>query len=260
MTSPNAKASAAEVAEAPWYDLLCDAPGPPEDAMQQDDTIHQVMSVLRARYEDDPTVLCSDETNLIYDSAVPGSVVVPDGYIVFGVDAGTIKRERRSYRIDEWGQSPAFVLEVASESTASNDLNEKREIYARMGAQEYWRLDRLRYLYGEPLVGERLVNGEYERLELHREANGDVWCGSEVLGIEFVYRPEGDYGRFLLRDSATGEWLNTLAEERAAHAATEAARQAAEAEAEVERQMRQAAEARNEELEAELERLRRHES
>ena len=141
---------------------------------------------------------------------------------------------------------------MASESTADRDLGEKREIYARMGAQEYWRMDRTGEYYGEPLVGERLVNGEYERIELHAEPNGDIWSRSDALGVDFYYRLDDDdeVGRFLLRDSVTGEWLNTLSDEIAAHAETEAAR--AEAEAAL-----VAAEARNQELQAELERLRR---
>ena len=115
-----------------------------------------------------------------------------------------------------------FVLEVASESTAHRDLGEKREIYARMGAQEYWRLDRDGEYYGEPLVGERLVNGEYERIELHTEANGDTWSRSEVLGVDFYHSVDDDgYGIFLLRDSVTGEWLNTLSDEIAARQAAE---------------------------------------
>ena len=219
--------------ETPWYDLI-DDPVPPEDAMQQDDTLYYIMSGIRARYENDPTVLVSDETNLVYDSARPGSVVAPDGYVVFGVDVGTIKRDRRSYRIQEWGPSPAFVLEAASESTASNDLGRKREIYASMGALEYWRLDRTGLYYGEPLVGERLVDGEYQRLDLHTSDNGDLWSRSEVLGLDFYYHvDEEGYGEFLLRDSATGEWINTLGRETAARHA-EAAR-ADRAEAEVRR-------------------------
>ena len=121
--------------------------------MQQADTILYVMAILKARYENVPTVLWSSQSNVIYDSETPGSVIEPDGYLVFGVPARFIEAERRSYRIDEWGKPPDFVLEVASESTARRDLTEKREIYARMGAQEYWRLDKFGY-YGEPLVGE----------------------------------------------------------------------------------------------------------
>lgn len=128
--------------------------------MQQEETILNLMSILKARYGSDPTVLCVNQTFVIYDSTVPGSFVVPDGFLVFDVNAVTIHEIRNSYRIDEWGQPPDFVLEVASESSAARDLGEKREIYARTNAQEYWRLDRKAEYYGEPLVGERLVDGE----------------------------------------------------------------------------------------------------
>ncbi len=244
MTTRQTKASPtiAAVDETPWYDLI-DDPEPPEDAMQQADAIHYVMSIIRARYESDPNTLCSEQTNIIYDSQIRGSFVAPDGYVVFGVHAEAIERDRRIYHIDEWGEPPAFVLEAASESTAARDLTEKREIYARMGAREYWRLDKRTEYYGEPLVGERLVDGEYQRYELHTEANGDVWSRSEALGIDFFFRVEEGEGRFLLRDSVNGEWLRDLPEEIAAHAETESARQLAEAQ--------------NLELLAELDRLRR---
>lgn len=250
--APATAALSADVKETPWYELIDEVPEPPEDGMQQDDTITLVKSILMARYaHDSSTLIAGPSVNLVYDSQIPGSFVVPDCYVVFGVDTRTIRRDRRLYRIDEWGSIPAFVLEVASESTAPRDLDEKREIYARMGAQEYWRLDVTGgEYYGEPLVGERLVNGEYVRFELHTEASGDIWSRSEVLGVDFYYREDEDgYGSYLLRDSATGEWLNTLGEEIVAHAETESARQAAETRA-VE------AEARNRELQAELDRLR----
>ena len=235
MTTAKTHALAADAAvETPWYELLNDAPEPPEDAMHQADIILYIMSLLWVRYKNVPGALVSEQTNVIYDSEVPGSVVVPDGYVVFGVDTETIKMYRRSYRIDEWGVAPAFVLEVASESTAHRDLTEKRALYARMGAQEYWRLDRHGF-YGEPLVGERLVDGEYVRFPLHTAANGDVWARSEVLGVDFYHRVEDGISWFLLRDSATGDWLGDAGEER---------------------ERRLAAEARNRELEAELERLR----
>ena len=266
-----------DAGEVPWYDLIPEVPEPPEDGMQQASIILYIMSILWARYKNDRTVLVSKETNVIYDSDVPGSFVVPDGYIVFGVDTDTIEMYRRSYNIDEWGVVPAFVLEVASESTAGRDLGEKRALYARMGVQEYWRLDRHGF-YGEPLVGERLVDGEYMRFELHTESDGDVWSRSEVLGVDFYHRVEDGISWFLLRDSATGEWLGDLSEEVEAHAETEAARQAAEAarrvaeaRAQEEEAARRAAEARaaeeeaarmeaeqrNRELQAELERRRR---
>ena len=223
------------VEETPWYDLL-DVPEPPEDGMVQDELQSDFKEILRARYARNPSVYVSGPlTFVIYDSETPGSFVAPDCFIVFGVDADVMRLERIIYRIDEWGVPPAFVLEVASPSTAQRDLTEKRAIYARMGAQEYWRVDRTGENYGQPLVGERLVDGEYVRLELHTEPDGDIWSRSEVLGVDFYYRVEDGIGTFSLRDSATGEWLNTLGDEIAA---------------------RQAAQARNRELQAEVERLR----
>lgn len=244
-----------DAVETPWYELIPEVPEPPEDGMQQDDVITLVKTMLKALFADDPSALVfGPSVNLIYDPAVPGSFVVPDCCLILGVDARFIRYERRSYRIDEWGQPPVFVLEVASESTANNDLREKREIYARMGAREYWRLDVTGGdYYGEPLLGERLVNEEYERIELHREANGDIWSRSGVLGVDFYFSVDDDgYGAFLFRYGETGEWLNDLSGEIAA-------RQAAEARAEAVEVELRAAEARNRELEAELERLRQSE-
>ena len=261
MTTARTKAPPAPLAddaveEIPWYELINDAPEPPEDAMQQADIILYIMSLLWVRYKNVPGALVSEQTNVIYDSDVPGSVVVPDGYVVFGVDTETIKMYRRSYRIDEWGVAPAFVLEVASESTAHRDLGEKREIYARMGVQEYWRMDRHGY-YGEPLVGERLVDSEYVRIDLHTEPNGDTWSRSEVLGVDFYHRIEDGISWFLLKDSATGEWLGDAGEEREARLEAEARLAESEARLSEQEARLQEQEARNLELEAELERLRR---
>ena len=252
MTTANSKPSATTAVEIPveipWYDLIGD-PEPPEDGLQQEDTIVDLMSILKTRYDSDPTVLCVNQTFVIYDSSVPGSFVAPDGFIVFDVDAVHIHDIRNSYRIEEWGQPPVFVFEVASGSTASRDLGVKRRIYAQMPAQEYWRFDRRGEHYGEPLVGERLVDGQYQRFELHTDANGDIWSRSEVLGVDFVYRVEEGVNPFHVRDSTTGEWLNPLWRERRARQEEVAARQQAEDQAE------QAA-VRIRELEAELERLR----
>ncbi len=244
----NATANSAPLSvagETPWYELISEVPEPPEDAMQQEDTILDVMSILKARYENVSGALWCSQSNIIYDSQTPGSVIAPDGMIVLGLhaDGKTIKRDRRIYRIDEWGVPPAFVLEVGSRSTGARDLGVKRDLYARIGVREYWRLDWAGESYPVPLEGERLVDGQYVRLELHTEPDGEVWSRSEALGVDFFCRTSEDgISDFRLRDSATGEWLNTLGDEIAA-------RQAAETQA-------QTAEARAAQLEAEVQRLR----
>ena len=236
MTTIRADATAvADADQIPWYDLIDDVPEPPEDGMQQYDTIIYILAILGARYAHDPNILVAGSAVfIVYDSATPGSVIAPDAFVVFGVPERLIKRIRRLYRIDEWGPPPAFVVEVASESTAGRDMREKREIYARMGALEYWRLDPSGgEYYGEPLVGERLADGKYERFETRVEGNGDVWARSEVLGVDFYWRVgEDGFGEFLVRDSETGEWLGDLSEERAARLVAESERDAAKARAE----------------------------
>ena len=77
MTTARSKSralSSTAAADMPWYELIDDAPEPPEDAMQQAGTILYVMSILMARYKNDRMALVSEQTNVIYDSAVPGSV------------------------------------------------------------------------------------------------------------------------------------------------------------------------------------------
>ena len=78
MTTSNRGTSPASTVEIPWYDLIGD-PEPPEDGLQQEETIVNLMSILKARYESDPTVLCVNQTFVIYDSTVPGSFVASDG-------------------------------------------------------------------------------------------------------------------------------------------------------------------------------------
>ena len=245
-----------------WYDFVPDPP-PVEDGMLQNPIIEDIASILRLRYKPRAdSVLVSGPTFILYDINDPNARIAPDCYVVFDVDARAIV-EHNSYRIWQWGKPPDFVLEIASESTALNDLTTKRDIYARMGALEYWRFDPSGgELYGEPLAGECLVDGRYEPYPIYTSADGDIWARSEALNLDFYMR--GD--RFWVMDSATGEWLNFLEAELAAHEVTKMARdmerQAHETTRlayDMERQARLSAEAQARELRAELDRLRQSE-
>ena len=62
---------------------------------------------------------------------------------------------------------PDVVVEVASHSTCRNDNVGKREIYRQIGVPEYRRFDPTGgAFYGQPIIGERLVNHQYEPLPL----------------------------------------------------------------------------------------------
>ena len=75
-------------------------------------------------------------------------------------------------------------MEIGSPGTKRSDSTIKRAVYANIGVSEYWRYDeRGGDFYGEPLVGDRLVNGEYQRLPLREDANGRVWAYSAALNL-----------------------------------------------------------------------------
>ena len=189
-------------------------------------------------------------TMLYYDEGNNRVFVSPDCYVVFDLSEEAERslsiHERNTYLLWEVGKPPEFVLEIGSRSTADVDTGRKRHLYARLGVSEYWRHDPTGGdFYDEPLVGERLVDGEYQRFEMRRESDGSVWAYSEALNLE-VWWIEGE---LQFRDPADGKWLLSHAEdaERA---------DAAELWADAEHSRRLRAETRVAELEAELRRLR----
>ena len=137
-----------------------------------------------------------------YRHGDPKAVVAPDVFVVLGVE----KKERRSYLVwEEGGVVPAFVVEVASDSTDRRDATSKRATYEQMGVREYWRFDPLGVLIREGLQGWRLGGGRYERV---RATRADGWHRSEALGLEL--RAEGRLLRFW--DPQKGEALVTHSE------------------------------------------------
>ena len=211
---------------------------PLPDAMIQEPYITDSLYLARDHLRERSDVLMSSNTFIYYEEGNRRACVAPDWYVVFGVDPAAI-REVESYLLWEVGKPPDFVLEVASPSTWANDLGWKRDLYASIGVREYWRYDpRGGELYGEPLVGEELVEGVYRRLEMGRMEEGVAWGRSAVLGLDIHW----GVGQVEFVNSATGEPLRRIHQERLA-------REAAEARAD-------AAEVRADAAEAELSRLR----
>ena len=191
----------------------------------------------------------------------------PDCYVVFGLSEeslGSIERNN-TYRLWEVGKPPDFVLEIASESTASDDLGRKRDLYAELGVSEYWRYDGTGgEFYGEPLVGEYLVDGEYRRFELRQESDGRVWSYSDILELDLWWTD----GELRFRDTVSGRWLLSQEEEQESRQAAESRVEreqegrleaelrasVAESRAQEERERADTAESRVAQLEAELRR------
>ncbi len=208
----------------------------------------RILSILQVHFKNILGARVNGDTFIYYVEGNPRRSVSPDCYVVLGLSEESLESIERNnvYLVWEVGKAPDFVLEIGSSSTASRDLGSKRDLYAELGVSEYWRYDETGGdFYGEPLVGERLVDGEYRRLELRRESEGGVWCHSEALNLDLWW----DDGELRFWDPVAGRWLMSHEEEHTG-------RIDAEALAERERTGRIEAEARLSELEAEVRRLR----
>lgn len=238
-----------------------DEPDPMPDAMEQDLIFQVFMHLLSDRVTDlgrNPDNFLSSNTILCYDRRNLNIRVQPDCYFAFGVDAAAI-RQRKMYLPWEVGKPPDFALEVASQTTSRQDVRVKNGIYARIGVPEYWRFDSTGGVYyGQPLAGDRLVNGVYQPIELTREPDGILKGYSRVLDLYLCW----DNELLHFYDPASQSYLWTISEERAARRAAEEAYQeaqakldAAQAVARADRDARLDAELRARELEDRLRRL-----
>ena len=192
-------------------------------------------------------------------------VRIPDLLVAFNIRRAQIIA-RKGYSIREQGKPPDFVLEVASDNTANNDIANKRRDYARFGIGECWLFDPdwgQRYPAG--LMAWILVNGHYEPITIHQYAPEMYYGYSTALGLYICW----EYGVLRWYDPETG-YLPTHDEERHGRLTAEARqtvaqdqRDAAQAERDAAREERDAAQAErdaaqahNRELIAEIRRLR----
>ena len=193
---------------------------PQPDAMQQELPLTDLVATIRdALSQRDPaqSVFISSNTFLCYDPNNLNHRLQPDLYVAFGVDDSAIRDRDAGYIPWEVGKQPDFVLELASVSTARNDLTRKRDLYASIGIPEYWRFDPTGGdLYGAPIIGEHLVGDFYEPLPISEHPDGHPKGYSPILaltlawveGIFRIYNPSsGDYSQ------TVRERLSTINEE-----------------------------------------------
>ncbi len=166
----------------------------------------------------------------------------PDIIVAFGVDRDAIM-SARGYAVAEREKSPDFVLEVASIHTARNDITYKRDGYAAYGVSEYWRFDPTggRY-YRAGLAGDRLVNGEYQPIAIHRADADRYWGHSDTLNLDLCW----EYGELRWYDPVNERYLPTHDDEADGRMIAEADLLIAQTERDAERSARRAAEAGHE--------------
>lgn len=203
--------------------------------MSESDVHFALMSYLRLAidlwFRADPDVYVSGNLLMYFVEGDARVCVSPDVFVVKGVP----KRRRRVYKVWEEGKGPEVVIEVSSRSTKAEDLTTKFELYRDvLKVKEYYIYDPLREYLPARLKAWRRRGREF--VERHVK---DGRIESAELGLVLVDKE----GMLRLEDPATGALLPDLAEANDARAVEAAARQVAEA--------------RQRELEAENERLRR---
>ena len=161
-------------------------------------------SALAIWFKDDPAVYVAADMLIYYSHGDNEVRVAPDVFVVAGAKGNHL---RHSWQVWAEGGVPQFVLEVASPSTWEIDATDKRETYKNMGVLEYWRFDPENgKFFREILIGERIADGEYVRMEVRRDADGTLRGYSDFLRLDICVRPDG---RIRLYDPAAGEWLSS---------------------------------------------------
>ncbi len=96
----------------------------------------------------------------------PYDVLLSDTTVV-ETDLLFVSNERRSIVEPRFVRgAPDLVVEVTSPSTAQTDRHAKRQVYARLGVPNYWRLDPDR----QEFLTEALENGVYRQVAAGRES------------------------------------------------------------------------------------------
>ena len=162
-------------------------------------TLHrEVMSDLiwglERRYADTPDVWVGGNLFFYYRKGDPAAVIAPDVLMARGV----AKWKRNNYLLWE-EEPPCLIFEITSPSTSHEDTRKKKDIYEKIGVQEYILFDPFSEYLKPRLQGFRLHEGRYEQIP----PNVDGTLDSRTTGL--ILRPEGE--RLRLVDRATGERL-----------------------------------------------------
>ena len=151
--------------------------------MMQSNAIKQALAALDHLPESEEFTYIDSNLPIRFDPSDLRISIAPDYYRARGVDVSRI-RDDTGYNLWEIGKPPEWVLEVASRSTYRRDLYENPGIYAGIGVSELWMFDPTGgELYGQPLLGYRLVDGEYEPIDISPNEHGLPSGYSDELGL-----------------------------------------------------------------------------
>jgi Uma2 family endonuclease len=198
---------------------------------------------LQRRYAAVADAWVSGNFFLFYEKGNPKARVSPDVMLAKGVGSW----DRQNYLL--WKErSPSLIVEVTSRKTRRKDTGPKKDLYERIGVEEYILFDPFGDYLRPQLQGYRLLRGRYQPIPLSEDGT----LLSRTTGL----RMKSEGKRLRLIDGATGKPLLWPEETDAAWRQEEAARREAEAARQKEEAARRDADARIRALEEEIKRLR----
>lgn len=111
-------------------------------------------------------------------------VRVPDLIVALDCDVERVIAER-GYSLESQGKPPDFILDIAPGFAFRSDYAARRLDFARYGVREYWRFDGGDCGSAPALEGERLVNGNYEPINVDwlDAERARAWGYSQVLRL-----------------------------------------------------------------------------
>jgi Uma2 family endonuclease len=161
------------------------------------------IQVLSDHFAGDSNVYVCGNLLLYYEEGNPRKHVSPDVLITFGIPK---QPNRDYYLVWKEGKAPDVVFEITSKSTKREDQKKKFEIYRDiLKVSEYFMFDPRQEYLDPPLLGFRLVDGDYVAIEPI-----DGRLPSQALGLYL----ERDGTSLRVVDPATWRRLPTRLEAR----------------------------------------------
>lgn len=161
--------------------------------------ISKFLMMLLHFFDGSEDVFVTSNMNLYFIEGNPRKWYAPDLLVAFGVP----NVERSSYLLWREEIFPQVIIEIASEKTWRNDIDEKLRLYEEKGAEEYYVLDSEFAFLSAPLLAFRRQGRNLVQLKIINER-----VFSPRLGLEIVREAD----TFRLFNPNTNEFLMTLEE------------------------------------------------
>jgi Uma2 family endonuclease len=150
---------------------------------------------LKRHFSEDPDFYIWGHLCLYYAEGDPEARVCPDLFLIEGVP----NHQRRTYKLWEEGKAPSFIVEFTSASTLAEDLGAKKDLYERLGVEEYFLFAPLNDSLKPRLQGFQLVKGRYQSIDPETDGALESRTAGLTLSVE------GELLRF--HDTETGDPL-----------------------------------------------------